>query len=66
MEKRTLEYALKHLSTIQTSETFYIHDNNIYLEFSDGRSIKLHEDEVLYQATEYLNNEISYIKEQKK
>jgi ribosomal protein S4E len=66
METRTLEYALKNLSTIQTSETFYIHDKNIYLEFSDGRAIKLHEDEVFYQATEYLNNEIEYIKEQKK
>jgi len=66
METRTLVYALKHLSTIQTSETFYIHDKNIYLEFSDGRAIKLHEDEVFYQATEYLNNEILYIQEQKK
>lgn len=66
MEIRTLEYALKNLSTIQTSETFYIDDKNIYLEFSDGRTIKLHEDEVFYQATEYLKNELEYIKEQQK
>lgn len=66
METRTLEYALKNLSTIQTSETFYIDDRNIYLEFSDGRTIKLHEYEVFYQATEYLKDELEYIKEQQK
>jgi hypothetical protein len=66
MEKNTLEYALKNLSNIQTSETFYIHDNRIYIEFTDGRSLKISDDEIFYQAIEYLNNQISYIKEQQK
>jgi hypothetical protein len=66
MEKNTLEYALKNLLSIQTSETFYIHDKRIYIEFSDGRCLKISDDEICYQAIEYLKNEISYITEQKK
>jgi ribosomal protein S4E len=66
MEKNTLVYALKNILDIQTSETFYIHDNKIYIEFSDGRSLKISDDEIYYQAVEYLNNQISYINEQKK
>jgi hypothetical protein len=66
MEKNTLVFALKNILDIQTSETFYIHDNKIYIEFSDGRCLKISEDEIFYQATEYLNNQIEYIKQQQK
>lgn len=62
MEKKTLNYALKNLLDIHTKENFYIHNKNIYLEFLDGRTIKLHEEEVLNQAIEYLEREIAFIK----
>jgi hypothetical protein len=61
MESSILHYALKNLKSIQTSETFYIHDNRIYIEFTDGRCLKISEDEIIYQATEYLKNELNYI-----
>lgn len=62
MNKNILQYAMNNLETITTDEKFYISENNIYIEFKDGRCLKISENEVRYQATEYLQSEISYIK----
>jgi ribosomal protein S4E len=62
MNEKILQYAMNNIATITTDEKFYIGDNCIYIEFKDGRNLKISEDEVRYQATEYLQSEISYIK----
>jgi hypothetical protein len=62
MESSILHYALKNLKSIQTTEKFYAtNDGSIIIEFSDGRCLKISEDEIIYQATEYLKNELNYI-----
>jgi ribosomal protein S4E len=62
MNERILFYAMNSLANITTDEKFYIQDNNIYIEFKDGRNLKISEDEVRFQASEYLSSEMSYIK----
>jgi len=62
MDNSILYYALKNLKSIQTTEKFYaISDGAIIIEFSDGRCLKISEDEIIHQATEYLKNELNYI-----
>lgn len=62
MNEKILQYAMNNIASITTDEKFYMSDNYIYIEFKDGRNLKISEDEVRYQATEYLQSEISYIK----
>lgn len=42
-------------------KTFMSGDNNLYIELKSGKNFKLSEDEVKYQAIEYLKNQISNI-----
>jgi len=69
MERKMQEYALKQLKMIENDNddvTFHktlSNKSNIYAEFRCGRNIMLSEEEVKYQAIEYLKNEIELIKQ---
>lgn len=61
MNDKILQYAMKNIVNISTDATFNIVDNRIYIEFKDGRNLQIAEDEIRYQAIQYLESEISYI-----
>jgi len=61
MNEKILEYAISNIAHISTDEHFYVSDNKLYIEFKDGRNLRIADDEVRYQAVEYLQREISYI-----
>ena len=63
MEKK-IKYAKKNLDAIAEENGFktFISDNNLYIEFRNGRNVRISDEEVLYQATEYLNSEIELLK----
>lgn len=63
MDKVILQYAMKSIQNIQLNGAKpFIDDKSIYIEFPDGRILKIADDEVKYQATQYLESEIDYIK----
>lgn len=61
---KKIEYAKKNLDVIAEENGFktFISENNLYIEFRNGRNVKISDDEVMYQATEYLKNEIELLK----
>lgn len=61
MNEKILEYAMKNIVHIQTDEKFMIVDNSLYIEFKDGRNLQISDEEVRYQAVQYLENEILYV-----
>ena len=64
MEFSTLRYAQKNLDMV-AQENGFITDiamGKLYIEFPSGRSLDLSENEIKYQAIEYLNSQISDIK----
>lgn len=60
MQFSTLKYAQKNLDIISQENGFItsIIMGKLYIEFPSGRSLSLSEDEIKYQAIEYLKNEI--------
>lgn len=60
MNRKVLNYALANIEIValENSIKVYISEGNLYLETMRGRNFKLAEDEVLYQAEEYLKSEI--------
>tara|TARA_R110000824_G_scaffold1687_2_gene8380 strand:+ start:1144 stop:1365 length:222 start_codon:yes stop_codon:yes gene_type:complete len=73
MNAKTIEYSMKQLQHIENDNDgvkfHQIKQNNghlqIYVEFGCGKNITLSDDEVYYQATEYLKSEIDYINQNK-
>lgn len=60
----TLRYAQKNLDITAQENGFItaIALGKLYIEFPSGRTLNLSEEEIKYQAVEYLNNQISDIK----
>ena len=62
MRKKILEYAKLNIDESENGIKVFISQDCLYIETITGRNFKLADDEVKYQATEYLNSEIDYIK----
>ena len=58
MDIKTLEYAKLNLDAVAVGYTTSISQGNLYIEFANGRNLKIADDEVLYQASEFLKSEI--------
>ena len=58
MNNKTLNYAKLNIDEIENGIKVYISQGNLYIETIAGRNFKLAEDEVKYQATEFLKSEI--------
>jgi hypothetical protein len=64
--KAELKYAKKHLSERLLNEVdgvqkLFIHEGKLYIEFSNGMCVQLHDNEINYQATNHLESEIEGI-----
>jgi len=62
-----LEYAKKqiNLGIVEESngiQRVFISQEKLYIEFPNGKNLQIAEDEIKYQATEYLQSEIENIK----
>ena len=64
MELSTLRYAQKNLDLIAQENSFItaIMRGKLYIEMPSGRTFELSEDEINYQAIEFLQGQISDIK----
>ena len=64
MHNKTLEYAKKNIDIIAEENGIraFISQGKLYIQVKSGRNFKLSEDEIKYQATEYLNSEIEDVK----
>jgi uncharacterized protein (DUF2345 family) len=64
MRNKTLEYAKKNIDIIAEENGIraFISQGELYIQVKSGRNFKLSEDEIKYQATEYLNSEIEDVK----
>jgi|688.fasta_scaffold1689498_2 hypothetical protein len=64
MELSTLHYAQKNLDIVAQENGFTtdLLKGKLYIEMPSGRSFELSEDEIKYQAIEYLQGQISDIK----
>ena len=63
MKKSTLFYAKSYIDIIvkEYGIKTFISDGRLYIELSSGKNLELSEDEIKYQAIEYLKDEISQI-----
>lgn len=64
MRESTLLHAKRNIDTIGEDygvKVWISLDKKLYVELSSGRSYELSENEIKYQAIEYLKSEISYI-----
>tara|TARA_R110002073_G_scaffold117860_3_gene256638 strand:+ start:188 stop:421 length:234 start_codon:yes stop_codon:yes gene_type:complete len=62
MTRKAIKYAMKKLLIIENDNdhvTFHekIDQLGIYVEFSCGKNVSISDDEIYYQAEEYLDNE---------
>ena len=55
------KYNIDEIAEENGIKTFISCSNDLYIELKSGRNFKLSEDEVKYQAIEYLKNQISNI-----
>ena len=60
--KNKINYAKKHLSTRLLNEVdgvqkLFIDSGQLYIEFANGMCVQLHDDEIDYQASNYLEYE---------
>ena len=62
MNKKVLDYAKLNIDEKENKIKVFISQGNFYIETKAGKIFKLAEDEVFYQATEYLQNEIESLK----
>jgi hypothetical protein len=60
MNNKTLNYAKLNIDENETK--VFISQGNLYIETKSGKNFKLAEDEVMYQAIEYLKAEIESLK----
>ena len=64
--KNIINYAKKHLSTRLRNEVdgvqrLYIDSGQLYIEFANGMCVQLHDNEIHYQASNYLESKIQEI-----
>ncbi len=64
MENSILLFAEKNLLWIGEEDGFktIILDNRLHIELKSGKTLELSDNEIEYQAIEYLQRQISYIK----
>ena len=64
MNQKILNCAKANIDAIaqENDITTHINQGNLYIEVRNGRNFKLSEDEVFYQAEEYLKAEIESLK----
>jgi len=64
MNNKTIEYAKLNLDAIANDSGFttFISQSNLYIQFPNGRNLKVADDEVIYQAEEYLKSEINLLR----
>jgi hypothetical protein len=64
MNTKTLQYAKMNLDAFANENGFaiFISQGGLYLQLPNGRNLKISDDEVEYQAEEYLKSEIELIK----
>ena len=57
-----LKYAEKRINLLKNEmggiKKVFQSDDNLYIEFEDGRNLQIHDDEINHQAIEYLESEI--------
>ena len=63
MDKTTLDYAKKNIDIIAYENNIqaFISDSKLYIQLKSGRNFSLSEEEIKYQASEYLRSEIEKI-----
>jgi hypothetical protein len=64
MRESTLLHAKRNIDAVGEDygvKTWISLDGQLYVELSSGKSYELSENEIKYQAIEYLKSEISYI-----
>lgn len=63
MYKKTIYYAMHQLELIGIENGFkpYIQNDSIYIELKNGKTLKIADDEIKYQASEYLKSELESI-----
>ena len=61
MNQKVLNYAKSNIDESENGIKVFISQGNLYIETICGRNFKIAEDEVKYQATEYLKSEINNI-----
>lgn len=56
-------YALKQLELIGSENGFkpYVDGESMFIEFRSGKTLKISDDEIKYQAEEYLKSEIELL-----
>lgn len=63
---RRLEYAKQRLNDLRDEmgevELFYIHDDKLMIEFKNGMNLSLSNEEISYQAAEFLQSELNRIR----
>ena len=66
MTNNTLNYAKAYIDVIAKENEIktFISQGNLYIELRSGRNFKLSEDEVKYQAIQFLEDEINQINQQ--
>jgi uncharacterized protein (DUF2345 family) len=64
MKRQTLVYAEKQISITakENGIRVFISDDKLYIEVANGKNYQLSNEEIEYQATEYLKGEIENVK----
>ena len=63
MNQKTLEYAKLNIDIIAQENEIkpFVSQSKLYIETKSGRNFELSEEEIKYQASEYLKNEIERV-----
>lgn len=66
MNKKTVDYAVKHMNVTAEENGIKVHtlNNKVFIETKSGKTYQVADDEVLYQAKEFLVSELEEIKTQ--
>jgi len=61
---KKINYAMKQLELIGAENNFkpIADEKGIYLEFPSGKNLRISEDEIAYQAEQFLRSEIEMLK----
>jgi len=66
MNKKTVDYAVKHMSVTAEENGIRVFSDvtSVYIETKSGKCYKIADDEILYQAKEFLVSELEEVKTQ--
>ena len=66
MTKEAIKYAMKNLLIIENDNDVTFHEKTdrlgIYVEFKSGKNVSISDDEIYYQAEEYLDHQKATLK----